>query len=86
MPTPTDRLEIRKQLADCRVCAWLATLSESDRREWQKAIVNNRFGATMVADEINIEIASCDPSAEAAYHGPPIGEKSVQTHRNRGHR
>jgi hypothetical protein len=80
MPTPTERLNLRKQLADCRVCAWLATLDDKARREWQAAIMNTRFGAQMVADEIMAEVAVTD------YAGQSVGEASVQTHRQRGHR
>jgi hypothetical protein len=80
MPTPTERLSARKAKLECRVCAWLDTLSEKDRREWQAAIMNTRFGATMVADEVNVEIAS------QATFGGTVGETSVRTHRARGHR
>jgi hypothetical protein len=87
MPTPVERLEERKRLADCRVCAWLATLSEKDRKEWQAAVMNPRFGASLVASEIGVEIASRDVAgSEVVYSGPSIGEASVQTHRQRGHR
>lgn len=80
MPTPTERLNARKALQDCRVCAWLATLSEKSRREWQQAIVNPRFGAALVADEINAE------QAATAYEGQSVGESSVANHRQRAHR
>jgi len=80
MPTPTERLTAKKALLDCRVCAWLATLSEKDRKEWQAAIVNTRFGAGLVASEVTVEMGA------SGYDGLQIGESSVQTHRQRGHR
>lgn len=83
MPTnPTQRLEERKRLAECRVCAWLATISEEARKEWQKAIADRRFGAEMIANEIMTEVSS----SESEYSGQTIGESSVDTHRTRGHR
>ena len=83
--TPTQRLEDRKRLADCRVCYWLSTLKEDERKEWQKAIGDRRFGAEMVASEIMAEVNSHFEDAQA-YDGPTIGESSVETHRTRGHR
>jgi hypothetical protein len=80
MTTPTERLAARKALQECRVCAWLATLTEKDHREWHQAIANPRFGATLVASEITSEMAATD------YSGPPLGESSILNHRNRGHR
>lgn len=84
MPTPTQRLEVRKRLAECRVCAWLNLLSEEDRKEWNKAIADRRFGSEMIATEIMAEISS--EGYQPAYTGPTIGESSVDTHRTRGHR
>lgn len=86
MPTPTERLEQRKKLAECRVCAWLATLDDKDRRDWQAAVMNTRFGAGLVADEIMVEIAARDQAGQTTYTGQTIGEASVQTHRQRAHR
>lgn len=87
MPTPTERLEERKRLADCRVCAWLSTLSEKDRREWQQAIANARFGAALVASEIMVEVSAREGAdVGSLYNGPAIGESSVETHRQRAHR
>lgn len=87
MPTtPTQRLEERKRLAECRVCAWLVSLSEDDRKEWQKAIADRRFGAEMVASEIMVEINARASDDATAYSGPTIGESSVDTHRQRGHK
>lgn len=80
MPTPTERLAARKALTECRVCGWLATLTEKDRREWQQAIVNPRFGAALVASELAVEMTA------TGYDGLVPGESSVQTHRQRGHR
>lgn len=86
MPTPTERLEERKKLAECRVCAWLSTLEDKDRRDWQSAIMNSRYGAALVGDEIMVEIAARDNAGTNKYTGQTIGEASVQTHRQRGHR
>lgn len=86
MPTPTQRLEERKRLAECRVCAWLATLSEEERREWNKAISDRRFGAEMIANEIAAEINAMSAAGTLTYTGQTIGESSVDTHRTRGHR
>lgn len=80
MPTPTERLETRKTLQECRVCAWLATLEDKDRREWQKAISDTRFGSELIASEIAVDMT------DQEYGGPPIGESSVRTHRQRRHR
>lgn len=84
--TPTQRLEERKRLAECRVCAWLVTLTDDERREWQKAIGDRRFGAEMVANEIMAEINARISSETNRYDGQTIGESSVDTHRARGHR
>lgn len=80
MPTPTERLESRKQLGECRVCAWLASLDEKTRRDWAQAIANIRFGAGLIASEIALDISA------AGYDGPDIGESSVDTHRRKAHR
>lgn len=80
MPTPTERLETKKALQECRVCAWLATLDEKDRREWAKALADSRFGAGLVASEIAVDMES------TGYGGPQVGESSVQNHRQRRHR
>lgn len=82
-PTPTQRLEERKRLSECRVCAWLATLDDKSRTEWQKAISDRRFGAEMIANEIMTEISA---DGGSTYSGQAIGESSVDTHRTRGHR
>jgi hypothetical protein len=89
MPTPTERLEERKRILECRVCAWLETLPDKDRAEWQKAIINPRFGASLVATVIMDERASAIADRrdnEGVYDVPGIGESSVLTHRARGHR
>lgn len=76
-----ERLEVRKQLKECRVCAWLSTLEEKARKEWAQAIADPRFSYGMIADEIRIE------QEAAGYKGSsPIGESSVDTHRRRNHR
>lgn len=80
MPTPTERLAAKKALQDCRVCAWLATLDERVRREWATAIDNRKFGAGLVASEITVEHQA------SGYDGLTIGESSVTTHRQRGHK
>jgi hypothetical protein len=77
MPSPTERLEARKTLSECRVCLWLSTLNEKDRRGWTDAISNPRYGSALVAAEIN---------EDTDYVGPTIGESSVQNHRMRRHR
>lgn len=86
MPTPTQRLEERKRLSECRVCAWLATLSDEDKKEWQKAITDRRFGAEMIANEIMVEVNARLAAGLEGYSGQTIGESSVDTHRARGHR
>lgn len=80
MTTPAERLELRKQLSECRVCAWLATLDEKERKEWAVAIANPRFGATAIAAEIQLD------QIAAEYGGVEIGESSVDTHRRKMHR
>lgn len=80
MTTPVERLEARKQLSECRVCAWLSTLDEKDRKDWAVALGNPRYGNTAVAAEIRIDQESL------SYAGMPAGESSVETHRNRAHR
>lgn len=80
MPTPMERLELRKQLMECRVCAWMSTLSEKDRKEWAIAIANPRFSPGAIASEVQID------HSEAGYAGLSIGESSVDTHRRKGHR
>ena len=84
MPTPTERLTTRKAMMDCRVCTWLASLEDKERREWQAAIVNTRFGSALVASEIAIEITNQDE--DSRYDGYVPGESSVTIHRQRGHR
>jgi hypothetical protein len=87
MPSITERLETKKQLAECRVCGWLATLSEKDRKEWAQAIANPRFGYGLIANEIMVEIAARDGAdVGSTYNGPAIGDSSVETHRRRSHR
>lgn len=82
MPTPTERLETRKQLSSCRICAWLATLTDKDRKAWQEAILNTKYGASLIASEIMIDI-----QAETnTYDGEQIGQASVDTHRRGMHR
>ena len=80
MPTPTERLETRKQLSECRVCAWLTTLEDKDRKGWATAIANPRYGSTAIATEIRVD------QAATKYDGPDIGESSVETHRRKMHR
>lgn len=80
MATPTDRLELRKQLSECRVCAWLVTLDEKERKDWATAIANPRYGTTAIAAEIQMD------QEAAKYMGVGIGESSVDTHRRRSHR
>lgn len=79
MPTPTQRLETRKTTMECRVCAWLVTLPDRDRREWEKAIANPRFGAGLVASEITVDMDN------AEYQGDRPGESSVHNHRTKRH-
>lgn len=78
--TPSERLAAKKALAECRVCAWLASLTEKNATEWREAIGSPRFGAGLVAAEIALEMQS------TGYDGLVPGESSVQTHRQRGHR
>ena len=78
--TPAERLAAKKALQECRVCAWLASLSEKDSTEWREAINSPRFGAGLVAAEIALEMKS------TGYDGVQPGESSVQSHRQRGHR
>lgn len=80
MPTPVERLEARKQLQECRVCAWLTTLDDKSRRDWVAALSNIRYGHKMVASVIR------EDQVAANYTGPEVGESSVETHRQRGHR
>jgi len=80
MATPSERLEVKKQLSECRVCAWLATLDEKTRREWAQAIANTRFGAGLLASEITLDARA------AEYAGLDVGESSVDTHRRKVHR
>ena len=79
MATPVERLELRKQLSECRVCAWLATLDEKDRKGWAIAIGNPRYSPGAVAAEIQLD------QQAANYAGQMVGESSVDTHRRRGH-
>lgn len=79
MATPVERLELRKQLSECRVCAWLATLDEKDRKAWAIAIGNPRYSPSAVAAEIQLD------QTEAGYGGLACGESSIDTHRRRGH-
>jgi len=73
MSTPIERLEARKQIAGCRVCAWLATLDEKARRDWASAIANPRYGHQMVAEEMHVD-------------GAEVSGDSVANHRQKGHR
>lgn len=77
MPTPTERLEARRLLVECRLCAWLVSLPLEDAREWQKAIMNPKYSAEMVSDEIMRDPAPKDR---------PIGDASVTSHRRGAHR
>lgn len=79
MATPTERLEIRKQLSECRVCAWLATLDEKTRRDWAQAIANPRYGGKLIASEIMLDVGA------SGYNGPEVGESSIETHRRKAH-
>lgn len=79
--TPLERLVAKQALKDCRVCAWLATLDEATRKGWAQAIADRRFSHGMVAAEIML-----DATPASGYFGPGIGESSVNTHRQRGHR
>lgn len=80
MTTPTERLEIRKQLSECRICAWLATLEDKERKDWSAAISNPRYGSTAIAAEIRSDQVTTE------YNGVEAGESSVDTHRRRSHR
>lgn len=80
MPSPAERLELRKQLQECRVCAWLSSLPEKDRKEWAQAIANPRYGATAIAAEVRVDITA------SGYAGPEVGESSIETHRRKAHR
>lgn len=79
MASPTERLELKRMLAECRVCAWLSTLEKDLRAEWEEAIGNLRFSHDGVASEIR------EDQAASGYSGLAIGESSVETHRKRGH-
>ena len=79
MPTPTERLEQRRQLSECRLCAWLQTLEAKDRREWSTAIANPRFSHEMVATEIRLEQEAQN------YTGEIVGSSTVRTHRKKHH-
>ncbi len=80
MASPLERLELRKQLSECRVCAWLQTLDDKDRRDWATAIANPRYSPGAVAAEIQVD------QIAANYAGQSAGESSVDTHRRKGHR
>ena len=80
MPTPMERLESRKQLQECRVCAWLSTLEDKDRRDWAQALANIRYGNSMVATIVR------EDQVASGYTGPEAGESSVETHRRKAHR
>lgn len=80
MPTPVERLEAKKQLSECRVCAWLSSLDEKERRDWAQAIGNPRYAHGAVAAVIQ------EDQAAAQYPGLGVGESSVETHRRKGHR
>ncbi len=80
MASPAERLELRKQLSECRVCAWLQTLDEKDRKDWTIAIGNPRYSPGQIAAEIQV-----DQSA-AEYSGLSVGQSSIDTHRRKGHR
>jgi hypothetical protein len=72
-PTPSERLEARRQLMGCRVCAWLSTLDEKTRKGWAQALANPRYTHTMVA-------------AEIALDGGEVSADSVAGHRSKAHR
>ena len=76
MSTPVERLEARKQLQECRVCAWLDTQDDRARTEWAKALQNPRYG--------NEPIAALMREDQAGV-GLPVGESSVKLHRQRSH-
>jgi hypothetical protein len=71
--TPSERLEARRQLMGCRVCAWLASLDEKTRKGWAQALANPRYTHTMVAGEI-------------ALDGGEVSADSVANHRSKAHR
>lgn len=71
--SPTERLELRKQVKDCKVCAWLLGLDEKARKEWTVAIANPRYGPTMIASEIAID-------------GGEVSADGVANHRAKAHR
>ncbi len=79
MPTPTERLELRRQLLLCRVCGWLNTLDDKARKEWQDAIMNPRYGPAAIANEIALELGP-------KFNGRAVGKVAIQTHRERSHR
>lgn len=79
MMKPSERLELRRQLELCRVCAWLATLPPDLRADWVAAIDNLRFPHSAVAAEIRID------QEAAGYRGQEVVADSVRTHRVRGH-
>jgi hypothetical protein len=79
MGTPSERLELRQQLQECRVCAWLSSLGDKERKEWAVALANPRFTHTAVATEIRID------QTAASYAGPEVGPSSVETHRRKLH-
>ena len=76
MPSPIERLEARKQLQECRVCAWLDTQEDKVRAEWAKALQNPRYGNDPIAALMR------EDQGDA---GLPIGESSVKLHRQRAH-
>lgn len=80
MTSPVERLELRKQLSECRVCAWLATLEDKDRKDWATAIANPRYSPGSIATEIQVD------QTAAGYAGLSAGESSIDTHRRKGHR
>lgn len=85
MPTPIERLEERKRLAECSTCAWLETLSKDDRALWQEALTDKRFGGDLIANEIVLEIRTRDEAGTNEYNGRVPGAQSVLNHRQRGH-
>lgn len=80
MTSPVERLELRKQLTECRVCAWLQSLEEKDRKDWAIAIGNPRYSPGSIAAEIQLDMTA------ASYPGVSVGESSIDTHRRKGHR
>jgi hypothetical protein len=85
MTTPLERLEERKRLAECSTCAWLETLSAEDRAEWQKAIMDRRFGGDLISSEILVEVNAREAAGTNGYSGRTIGAQSILNHRQRGH-